>query len=214
MKSFLIIGAGRFGHYLCRKLTEHGNQIMLVDRDEEKMHDLLNDVTSARIGDCTHEEVLQTFGVEDFDACIVCIEEHFQNSLEVTWLLHQMGAKKVCSLAATEIQAKFLLRNGADEVIFPDRDMAERLAMRLDNDSIFDYIEITSDHSIFEITVPQDWIGKTIAEVEIRRTYHVSVLAAKRGDRLEMITSPDYRFAGQEHLLVMGKNEDVERMLP
>lgn len=213
MKSFLIIGAGRFGRYLCRKLEAGGSRIMLVDRVESKMSDLLSHVTSAKIGDCTQEDVLKSFGVEDFDACIVCIEENFQNSLEITYLLQSLGAKRVFSLAGTEIQSKFLLRNGADEIIFPDRDMAERLAVRLSDDSVFDYIGITSDCSIFEITVPKQWVGKTIAALEIRSKYHVSVLATKEDDRLDMLISPDYCFTGREHLLVMGKNQDVQKML-
>lgn len=213
MKSFLVIGAGRFGHYLCRSLEATDSQIMLVDRNEARIHDLLDHVTSARIGDCTHEEVLKSFGVEEFDACIVCVEESFQDSLEITYRLRMLGAKRILSLAGTEIQSDFLLRNGADEVIFPDRDMAERLGVRISDDSVFDYIGLTPDHSIFEITVPKAWVGKTIGALEVRSKYHVSLLATRDGDCLDMLISPDYCFTGREHLIVMGQNKDVQQIL-
>ena len=130
MKSILIIGMGKFGHHLCQNLAELGNEIMIVDQKEEVLEDLLPIVTSAKIGDCTNEEVLKSLGVANFDLCFVCIGTNFQSSLEITSLVKEMGARYVISKANRDIHAKFLLKNGADEVIYPDRDIAEKLAVR------------------------------------------------------------------------------------
>ena len=127
MKSILIIGLGRFGTHLCQDLAKLDNEIMIVDKDEASLEDLLPLVVSAKIGDCTNEKVLKSLGVGNFDYCFVCIGENFQSSLEITSLLKDLGAKYVVSKANRDIHAKFLLRNGADEVIYPDRDIAEKL---------------------------------------------------------------------------------------
>ena len=153
MKSILIIGMGRFGNHLCRKMLELKNQVMIIDTDEAKLTSMMPVVTSAKIGDCTDVEVLKSIGVGNFDICFVCIGTNFQSSLEITSLLKENGAKYVVSKATRDIQAKFLLRNGADEVIYPDRDMAEETAMRYSADHIFDYIELDDEYSVYEIPV-------------------------------------------------------------
>ena len=128
MKSILIIGMGRFGRHLCQNLAELGNQIMIVDQEEANLEEMLPLVVSAKIGDCTNENVLKSLGVANFDLCFVCIGTNFQSSLEITSQLKEMGAKYVVSKANRDIHAKFLLRNGADEVVYPDRDIAEKAA--------------------------------------------------------------------------------------
>ena len=164
MKSVLIIGMGRFGHHLCMNMLNLKNEVMIVDIDEKKMEDLVPDVTSAKIGDCTNEEVLKSFGVGNFDLCFVCIGTNFQSSLEITSLLKELGAKHVISKANRDVHAKFLLRNGADEVIYPDRDIAERMAVRYSANHVFDYIELTDEYSIYEIPPVERWIGKSIKD--------------------------------------------------
>ena len=160
MKSVLIIGLGRFGHHLCRNMAELGNEVMIVDQREEVLEDLLPIVTSAKIGDCTNEEVLRSLGVANFDLCFVCIGTNFQSSLEITSLVKEMGARCVISKANRDIHAKFLLKNGADEVIYPDRDIAEKLAVRHSANHVFDYIELTDEYSIYEIPPLTEWLGK------------------------------------------------------
>ena len=145
MKSVLIIGLGRFGMYMAKKFTELGNHVMALDTDEEKINEILPYVTSAQIGDGTKSAVLDSIGVDNFDICVVCVGENFQSSLETTSLLKEAGAKFVLSRASTEIQAKFLLRNGADEVVFAEKEMAERLAVKYSANNIFDYIQLTSE---------------------------------------------------------------------
>lgn len=212
MKSFLIIGIGKFGYYLCRELSARGCNIMAADMNEEALTDVLPYVVSAKIGNCTRPDVLKTFGVDNYDACIVCIDEDFQNSLQVTALLSEMGARRVVSFASTEVQAKFLRRNGADRVIFPEEAVAERLAVSLSSDSILDQFELSDELSVFEIQTPAAWVGKSVLELNIRARYGISVLATKREDRAKMLNNPNYVFNSVDSLMVMGSEEDIRRI--
>ncbi len=214
MKSILIIGMGRFGNHLCRKMLELKNQVMIIDTDESKLTSMMPVVTSAKIGDCTNVEVLKSIGVGNFDICFVCIGTNFQSSLEITSLLKENGAKYVVSKATRDIQAKFLLRNGADEVIYPDRDMAEETAMRYSADHIFDYIELDDEYSVYEIPVMEKWVGKSIKEVNFRVKYNVNILGTKNeNDKMQLMPGADYVFKKEEHLMVIGRNEDVNKIL-
>ncbi len=212
MKSFLIIGMGHFGHHLCQSLARMNCEIMIVDEKEEAVEDMLPYVVSAKIGDCTNIEVLKTFDIPSFDTCFVCIGENFQNSLEITSLLKECGAKKVISKADRDIQEKFLLRNGADAVIYPEKNMAERFAVSESNEHIFDYINLGSDYSIYEIDVLDRWVGKTVKELNFRVKYNLAVLATKKNDEVTPVISGERRFEKDEHLLVLGKEEDVRKV--
>lgn len=212
MKSFLIIGMGHFGHHLCQSLARMDCEIMIVDEKEEAVEDMLPYVVSAKIGDCTNIEVLKTFDIPSFDTCFVCIGENFQNSLEITSLLKECGAKKVISKADRDIQEKFLLRNGADAVIYPEKNMAERFAVSESNEHIFDYINLGSDYSIYEIDVLDRWVGKTVKELNFRVKYNLAVLATKKNDEVTPVISGERRFEKDEHLLVLGKEEDVRKV--
>lgn len=213
MKSILIIGAGRFGHHLCQKMAELGEDIMVVDQNEGKLHDLLSFVTSARCGDCTDPEVLKSLGINTFDLCFVCIGTNFQSSLEITSQLKEMGAKYVISKATRDIQAKFLLRNGADEVVYPERDIAEKTAMKYSVNNVFDYIELPGSFSIYEIDTPSAWVGKSIVELDIRAKYSIHVLGIKRGNVMVGVPEASYIFRKGEHLLVMGKDADLYKLV-
>jgi trk system potassium uptake protein TrkA len=213
MKTILVIGIGRFGKHLSRKLIELGNEVMIIDKEEEKLSELLPLAASAQIGDCTKEEVLRSFGISNFDLCFVCVGTNFQSSLEITSLLKDLGAKYVISKASRDIHIKFLLRNGADEVIDPEKDIAEKLAVRCSANNLFDYIELTKDISIYEIPPAESWIGKSIKEVNFRARYHASILATKIGDRVSLLPSADHIFRQDEHLMVIGRHSDVEKIL-
>lgn len=213
MKSILMIGMGKFGHHLCRKLAELGNEILIVDEKEEVLEDLLPIVTSAKIGDCTNEEVLRSLGIRNFDICFVCIGTNFQSSLEITSLVKELGAKYVISKANRDIHAKFLLRNGADEVIYPDRDIAEKLAVRVSANHVFDYIELTEEYSIYEIPMVRKWTGKSIGEIGVRAKYHVNILGTKKNGELDLLPGANYVMGGDEHIMVLGRKEDVDRIL-
>ena len=204
---------GRFGRHLCRNLAELGNQIMIVDEVEENLQEMLSFAVSAKIGDCTNEVVLKSLGVDGFDLCFVCIGTNFQSSLEITSMLKELGARRVISKANRDIHAKFLLRNGADEVIYPDRDIAERMAVRYSANHVFDYMELTEDYSIYEIPPLKKWIGKSIKKLEIRNRYHINILGTKGKNGVNLMPGPDYMIQEEEHLMVIGRKVDVDQIL-
>ena len=213
MKSILIIGMGRFGRHLCKELAELGNQIMIVDQEEDRLEGMFPYVVSAKIGDCTNEDVLKSLGIGNFDIVFVCIGTNFQSSLEATSLVKELGAKYVVSKANRDIHAKFLLKNGADEVIYPDRDIAEKVAVSYSSDSVFDYIELTDEFSIYEIAPLPKWVGKTLRDLDLRNTYSISVLGTKQGEYMKLMPHADYIIDGRAHLMVIGRKKVLDRLV-
>jgi trk system potassium uptake protein TrkA len=213
MKSFLVIGAGTFGHHICQELARQKCEVMVVDNDAKPLEDLLNVVTSAKIADCANIETLRSFDIPSFDACFVTVGRNFQYSLEITSLLKELGAKKVFAKADEDIQAKFLLRIGADEVIYPEKDCAVRLSIAESSDSIFDCMPLTDDFGIYEITVPKKWVGKTVVKLDVRRAYNLTVLALKNGSDLRPLPPVDHVFTETEHLMVLGRDADIRRII-
>ncbi|MBR6950149.1 MAG: TrkA family potassium uptake protein [Oscillospiraceae bacterium] len=212
MKSFLIVGLGSFGHHLCRAMARYKCELMIADKSSENLEDLLPYAVSAKVGDCTNPEVLRSFGIPEFDACFVCVGNNFQESLEITSLLKELGAKKVFSKADEDVQAKFLLRNGADHVIYPELSAAEQIAVSESSDNIFNCVELTSEHKIYEINVLPSWIGRNMIELKIRSKYNLSVLAIRRGSDLMVLPSPDTCFEQGDHLMVLGHIRDIEKV--
>ncbi|MCI9036850.1 MAG: TrkA family potassium uptake protein [Oscillospiraceae bacterium] len=214
MKSFLIVGLGSFGHHLCRALAEQKCEVMVADQVSETLEDLLPLVVSAKVGDCTNEEVLRSFDIPSFDACFVCLgDSNILGSLQITSLLKELGAKKVFSKADDDVQAKFLLRNGADEVIYPELEVAVSLAVSESSDSIFDCIRLTADYSIYELQPLPRWVGKSLKELNFRVKCNLTVIAAIRDGVIRPNLSPDYTFREDEHLLVLGRIEDIHRVI-
>lgn len=213
MKSILIIGMGKFGHHLCDNLIDLGNDVMAVDEREERVADLIYKVTNVQIGDCTNPQVIKSIGIGNFDYVFVCIGSNFQNSLEVTSLVKEMGAKYVISKANRDVHARFLLKNGADEVIYPDRDIAVKVAKRFSVDHVFDYVPLDGDYSIYEVPPCRDWIGHTITSINVRQNYDVNILGIKKGDAFDIMPAPDYEFKEDEHLMVLGRRASVEKIL-
>lgn len=213
MKNILVIGMGRFGQHLCKELYELGNEIMAIDTDEASLEAVSEYVAASRIADCTNPDVLESIGVTDYDVCVVCIGNNFQNSLEITSQLKEMGAKYVVSKANRDIQSKFLLRNGADEVIYPNRDMAEKLARKVSTSHVFDYIELTDEYAIYEIPPLGKWIGKSIREANIRAEYNVNVLGIKVDEELKIVSVAEHVIAEHEHLVVLGTQEDIDSIV-
>lgn len=209
MKSVLIIGMGAFGRHLALKMIDLKNDVMIVDKDAAIIEDMASQVPDAQIGDCTKEDVLRALGVGNFDVCFVTIGDTFQSSLEITSLLKDLGAKYVISKASRDIQAKFLLKNGADEVVYPDKDMAEKLAIRCSAYNVLDYFSITNDYSIFEIPIMKSWTGRTIEEVSVRKKYHLNILLIKNGSNVVTLPKADYMFKEDDLILVLGRSEDV-----
>lgn len=213
MKSILIIGLGRFGRHMAKKFEKQGNDVMAVDIVEERVDTVLPYVTNAQIGDATNEVFMESLGVANYDLCVVTIGDNFQSSLEATALLKDLGASFILSRASRDVHAKFLLRNGADEVIYTEKETAERLAVQFGSDNIFNYIELNSEYAIYEISTPQNWVGKSILQKNVRSKYNVSILATKRGDEIFPLPHPDHIFSESESLMVLGKDKDVERLI-
>ena len=211
MKSILLIGLGRFGKHIALKLHELNHEVMAIDRQEERVESILPYVTHAQIGDSMNEDFLKSLGVCNYDVCIVAIGNNFQSSLETTSLLKELGAKMVVSRAARDVQAKFLLRNGADEIVYPEKQLATWTAIRYSSDHIFDYIELDDDNAIFEIAVPTAWIGRTVGEINIRKKYNINIMALKRNGKLELTITPDTCFTQDAAMLVLGKNKDIQK---
>ena len=209
MKSVLLIGLGRFGRHMAERLIGEGNEILAVDINEERVNDAIDMVTDAQIGDATNEHFVESLGVRNFDLCVVAIGDNFQSSLEATALLKDCGASLVLARANRDVHAKFLLRNGADHVVYPEKEMAQRLAVKYGNDNIFDYIELTEEYAIYEIPVPDTWVGSSIVEKEVRKKYHISILATKEAGRMNPLPGADHVFRGAETLIVMGHFRDV-----
>lgn len=212
MKSFLIVGMNTFGYHLCRELHKQGGEVMIADIKEEALADALGYAISAKVGDCTNVEVLRSFGVGNFDVCFVCISSNFQNSLEVTSLLKELGARKVISKADNDVHAKFLLRNGADSVIYPEREAAQTIAVSESSDSIFDCIPLTADYFIYEILPLKEWVGKSFRQLNMRANYNVSVLAIKRGGDVDPMPMADYVIRADEHLVVLCNIADIRKV--
>lgn len=211
MKSILLIGLGRFGRNIAKKLNEMRHEVMAVDKNEKRVNAILPYVMNAQIGDATNAAFLESLGVSNFDVCIVTIGDDFQNSLETTSLLKELGAKKVVSRAARDVHAKFLLRNGADEVVYPEKQLADWTAIRYTADHILDYIEIDGEHSIFEIRVPEKWIGKTVIEEDVRKNHGVNIMAIKRDGKMHLNFSPQTRFEPGDTILVLGDTKNIQK---
>ena len=213
MKSILIIGLGRFGRHMAKKFSEQNNDVMAIDINGERINNVLSVVTNALIGDATNEQFMETIGVRDFDLCVVAIGDNFQSSLETTALLKDLGAKFVLARASRDVHAKFLLRNGADDVIYTEKETAERLAVKYGSDNIFNYIELNDEYSIYEIAVPSSWLNKSILKVNVRSKYGISILATKQGNNIYPLPKPEHVFTDSESLMILGKNEDVSRFI-
>ena len=213
MKSVLLIGLGRFGRHMAQKLHDLHHEVLAVDKDEERVNNALPFVTNAQIGDGTNEQFIASLGVRNFDLCVVGIGDNFQSSLETTALLKEYGAPFVVARATRDVHAKFLLRNGADDVIYPEKQMASWAAVRYSSEHIFDYIKLTPEHSIFETAVPAAWVGKTVVELAVRQKYHINILATKRGEKLEPLPGPTHCFAADETMFILGANKDTQKFL-
>ena len=211
MKSVLLIGLGRFGRHIAKKLDEMNHQVMAVDIDEKRVNLVLPYVTNAQIGDSTDPDFLESLGVNNFDVCIVTIAESFQNSLETTSLLKELGAKLVVSRAARDVHAKFLLRNGADEIVYPEKQLAYWSAIRFTADHILDYIQLDSDYGIFEISVPEKWIGKTVQEADVRRKHGINIMGFRRNGEIDLEFTPDTQFKNGDNILILGKTKDMQK---
>ncbi len=213
MKSILIIGAGRFGRRIARRLSDMNVEIMAVDKQEERVEAVAPYAEKVLVGDASNNGFLKSLGVRNFDTCIVAIGDDFLASLEVTSLLKELGARKIISRAARDTQEKFLLRNGADEVVYPEKQMANWLALHVSSDNLFDYLELADGYGIYEFLVPDDWVGQTIGTLNIRSRYSLNILAVRSGSDLMIAVGTDFRFSENEMVIALGAQEDIRKCL-
>lgn len=211
MKSILLIGIGRFGKHIAYQLNQLGHQIMAVDEQEENIDEILPLVTSAQIGDATNIDFLESLGVRNFDVCIVAICNDFQSSLETTSYLKELGAKLVVARAGSEVHAKFLLRNGADEILYPEKQLAKWVAVRYASNHILDYIELDDTHAIFEVEVPKAWLSLSIGELDIRKKYNITIMALKKDRKMNMAITPGTVLTEDMTMLVLGEYKTLQR---
>ena len=210
-KSVLLIGLGRYGTHVARELSELSHDVLAVDRNEERINGAMQYVTSAQIGDSTNEEFLRSLGVDNFDVCIVTIGKDFQSSLETTSLLKELGGKLVVSRASADVQEKFLLRNGADEVVYPEKQLAKWTSIRYTAEHVLDYVELDAEHSIFEVAIPEKWIGRKVGEIDIRRKYNINILATKVNGKMDLAVTPETVLAANKTMLVFGEDKDLQK---
>ena len=211
MKNILLIGTGRFGRHIAVQLSQLGHQVMAVDTNEERINDVLPYVTNAQIGDSTNAEFHRSLGIGIFDVCLVTIGGRFQNSLETTALLKELGAKCVVSRAERDVQAKFLLRNGADQVVYPEKQLAKWTAIRYSADHILDYIELDENHAMFEIPIPKDWADHSIGELDIRKKFNINIMGIKKSGKLELSISSDTVLKAGDTMLALGSNRNLQK---
>lgn len=211
MKSVLLIGLGRFGKHVAMELNQLDHYVMAIDIDETKVEEVMPYVTNAQIGDSTNENFLEELGVSNYDICIVAIGTDFQSSLETTSLLKELGAPMVISRASRDVQAKFLLRNGADDVVYPEKDMAKWLAIRYGSDHILDYVELDDDYSIFEVLPPEDWVGEAIDNRDIQDKYDINIVAIKHDGKTKPYINYDEPFTSDDILIVIGKFKELKK---
>lgn len=212
MKSILVIGLGRFGRHLSEKLIRLGNQVMVVDINEKLIEDLPDIYIDSSIGDCTNESVVSALGVSNFDLCFVTIGENFEASIIVTSLLKKYGAKFVCTKASREIQAEFLYKIGADEVVYPEKDMGDRMAKRFTANNVFDLIPLTGDYSIYEIPINRSWENKTVAELQVLRKHGINIVATKRNGQVSPLFSADFVFMPGDRIIAVGNSESIAKI--
>ena len=210
MKSVLIIGAGQFGTHIAKRMEELRCEVMVVDNNEECINDIMSYVTNAKIGDGTNEEFLRTLGIDNFDVCFVTLGRHFQTSLETTSLLSELGAKKVISRATNDVQMKFLLRNGADEVVYPEKQTALRIATKYASDNILDYFHLENEIYLYELKVPKEWCGKKLGQIDIRKKYNINVLTIKRNSEV-LIPSAETVIQPDDVAFVLGESRDIHK---
>lgn len=211
VKSVLLIGLGRFGKHIALQLDALGHEVMAVDHNEDRVNDALPFVTNAQIGDSTNAEFLASLGIGNYDLCIVAIGNDFQSSLETTSNLKELGAKLVVSRASRDVHAKFLLRNGADEVVYPEKQVAKWTSIRFTSNHIIDYIELDDTHSIFEVSVPKQWVGMSIGQVDIRRKYDINIVAIKQNGIMNVAVTPDTVLTADKTLLVIGEYRALQK---
>ena len=212
-KQYIVIGCGRFGSSVAKKMCQLGNEVMVIDKDEDSIENIAEQVTHTAIVDVTEERDLKSIGLGNFDVVIVAISSDIRASIMATVMAKEMGVPKVVCKAKDELQAKVLYKIGADKVVFPERDMGIRLAYNLASENILDQINLDPEYSIMEIVTPQNWVGKTIIELNLRAKYDITVLAVKTQSGLKVMPSPNYKMQEKNILIIIGNTDKISDII-
>lgn len=215
MKSFLVIGLGRFGAAVARELSALGQEVLALDVDAENVQHIADEVTQAIQGDAQDEAVLRSVGARNFDCCVVAVGADMEASILITMMLKEMGAKKIIAKAMTPIHARVLERVGADRVVLPEIDMGQRLAQRLVRTNVVDYIGVSDEFSIVEIHPPKSWIGHSLGQLGVRARHKINVLAIRHGagGQVDVTPQPDQVIGADDLLIVIGTNKQVDSVV-
>ena len=213
MKNVLLIGLGRFGRHMAQKLTDMHHQVLAIDKDERKIQEAMSYVTNAEIGDATDPALIDALGVKDFDLCVITMSHDLQASLEITALLKEKGAPYVLVRVSRDTHAHFLLACGADEIIYPDKELADWAAVRYSGDHVYDYTRLSPDHAIYETEIPDAWIGHSVVDLGVRQRYHLNILAIRRNGNVEPMPGPSYQFRPGDRTVLLGSDKDVQKFL-
>lgn len=213
MKNVLLIGLGRFGRHMAQKLTDLHHQVLAIDKDEHAIQDAMSYVTNGQIGDATDPALIDALGVSDFDLCVVTMSHDLQASLEITALLKKKGAPFVLVRVSRDTHAQFLLACGADDVIYPEKQMAEWAAVRYSGDHVYDFTRLSPDLAIYETEIPENWIGHTMVDLAVRQRYRLNILAIRRNGEVEAMPGPGYDFQAGDRIILLGSDKDVQKFL-
>lgn len=211
-KQYVVIGLGRFGRSLAVQLEANGCMVLAIDKDEKNVYSISDYVTHAVCMDITDEEAVKDLGLKDFDGVIVSIGHDLNAAIFAVILAKEQGVEKVIAQAYDDISGKVLSKVGADEIIYPEREMGCHLARNLVFDSFLDSVELMADYSIAEIPVPVSWIGKNLIELDLRKKYRINIIAIKRSSDLEISPSADRKLFAEDVLVVLGKNEVLQKL--
>jgi len=212
MKSYLVIGLGRFGAEVSRRLCELGCEVLAVDNSSELVQHISSDVTHAVVADARDKEVLRALGARNFDCAIVAIGGSLADSVLATMNVKELGIPKVVCKAHDETHRQVLLKLGADQVVIPEQENAARLARSLSSHNVLDYIELSSDYGIIEVPAPKSWVGKSLKELNVRAKLGVNILAVKQGKDINVSPAADYAIADKDIMVVLGDTQALEKV--
>lgn len=210
-KDFAVIGLGRFGGSICKELSIEGKQVLAIDKDESKVNEYKNIASHAVILDSSDEESLKEIGIKNFEHVIVAIGENIQASILTTVILTDLGIKNITVKAQNDYHEKILRKLGVDRVVHPERDMGRRIAHNIISNNILDYLELSDDHSIVEVKAGRRMIGKSLINLDIRAKFGCNVVAIKNGKMIDVSPSADQPIEGDDILIVIGADEDLNR---
>lgn len=213
MKTFVVIGLGRFGYAVATELSALGHEVLAIDGQEDNIQKIADQVTHAVVGDARDPAVLRAMGVRNYDCAIVAVGDDVGNSALITLNLKELGLKEVICKAQSHVHRKVLEKIGADRVVFPEHEMGVKLAQGLSSSNVFNFIEVSDDYGIVEIAVPVSWRYHTIRELDVRNSYHVNIIAVRKGKdqerELDVAPGADYVLESGDHVVALGRSEAI-----